>query len=282
MNCGDLSDIQCLIQCALKEDIGAKDITTEGVIPADKKVKAVLIAKEPCVVCGISVARAVFKQMDKNLRFRAFVKDGEPVRAKKRLASIEGKARDIMTAERVALNFLCLLSGVSTNTRRFVNEAKQYKARIIDTRKTIPGLRLLEKYAVRAGGGFNHRLSLDEMIMVKDNHLKAIGGIKKLKPFGRKYKAEIEVSDLHEFKTALALKPHIIMLDNMSLPEMKKAVSLRNALCKGAGVHSPLLEASGGITLENVKKIASCGVDMISVGALTHTVKSADISLEII
>jgi len=282
MNCGDLSDIQCLIQCALKEDIGAGDITTEGMIPVGKKIKAVLIAKEPCVVCGISVARAVFKQIDKNLRFRPLVKDGETVKAKERLAAVEGSARSIMTAERVALNFLCLLSGVSTNTRRFVNEVKQYKTRIIDTRKTIPGLRLLEKYAVREGGGFNHRLSLDEMIMVKDNHLKAIGGIGKLKPFARKYKSEIEVSDLKEFKAALALKPHIIMLDNMSLPEMKKAVTLRNALREDAGVLNPLLEASGGITLKNVKKIASCGVDMISVGALTHTIKSADISLEII
>jgi nicotinate-nucleotide pyrophosphorylase (carboxylating) len=209
------------------------------------------------------------------------VREGERVKKSKVIARIFGKARSILTAERVVLNFLSLLCGIATRTREYVDAVKPYKVKIIDTRKTIPGLRILEKYAVRIGGGFNHRFSLDEMVMVKDNHLKVIGGHKKLAKLSRRYKSEIEVEDLRGFKEALKLKPDIIMLDNMSVKEMKKAVSIRNKLSPRLSQPTPKLEASGNITLKNVKRVASCGVEMISVGALTHSVKSIDISLEI-
>jgi nicotinate-nucleotide pyrophosphorylase (carboxylating) len=177
------------------------------------------------------------------------------------------------------LNFLSLLSGIATKTRAYVDKVKPYKAKILDTRKTIPGLRELEKYAVRIGGGFNHRFSLDEMVLIKDNHLKIIGSYNKLKCGLRieGHKIELEVKNLKEFKGALKLKPDMIMLDNMSIKDVRKAV-----LIKQQARHKTLLEASGGITLKNVRKIAAAGVETISVGALTHSVGSVDISLEIL
>lgn len=273
---------------ALKEDVGIKDITTDSVIPKNRYAKAVILAKEPCVVCGLGVARAVFKQQDKVIKFTPCAKDGDFVKKGKIIARVCGNARSILTAERVALNFLSHLCGISTKTREFAQKVKPYKAKIMDTRKTIPGLRILEKYAVRMGGGFNHRLSLDEMIMVKDNHIKVIGdrfwviGFKgKGKEISSKVKIEIEVKTLKELKKALNLKPDIVMLDNMSIEEMRKAVQLRNHLSPNAHHLTPKIEASGRVTLENVKKIASTGVDMISIGELTHSVESVDISLEI-
>ncbi|MEW6102159.1 MAG: carboxylating nicotinate-nucleotide diphosphorylase [Candidatus Omnitrophota bacterium] len=266
-----------VIKEALKEDIGKRDITTIALVPKNISVRAVLLAKEDFVVCGLHIAKKVFMLIDKNIRFNSLVKEGEYVKKGEILAKISGKARGILTAERVALNFLSMLSGVSTLTRRYVQKVRPYKARILDTRKTIPGLRLFLKYAVRIGGGFNHRFCLDEMVLLKDNHLKAIGdsfweiGFKK----NKKYRREIEVNTLKEFRNALELNPDIIMLDNMSLKQMNKAVKLRNN-------PRPKLEASGGITLKNVKKVASTGVDFISVGELTHSVDSVDISLEIL
>lgn len=275
-------EIKNIVINALQEDIGSSDITTDLFVPRNKFVRAVLVAKEPCVISGLVIAALVFKARDKSIRFKPLVKDGDPVKKGKVIAAIYGRAKSILTAERVALNFISHLSGISTTTRSFVNAIKPYKVKIIDTRKTTPGLRLLEKYAVRMGGGFNHRHSLDEMVMVKDNHLKVLNGFKGLTGLAKvseKYQVELEVNNLKEFRIALELKPDIIMLDNMSIKDIKRAVKFKNSKLKTK--NSKLkLEASGCITLKNVKQTAACGVDMISVGCLTHSVNSIDISLE--
>lgn len=270
-------EIKDIIRAALKEDIGTGDITTEALIPRNKSIKAEILAKEDFVVCGLAVAALVFKLQDKSIKFKPYARDGDFVRKGAVLATVNGRATSILTAERVALNFLSMLSGIATKTKQYANAARPYKVKILDTRKTIPGLRLLEKYAVRIGGGFNHRLSLDEMVLIKDNHLKIIGGVAKLTGLHRKNKVEIEVGTLKQLKLALKLYPDIIMLDNMDIKTMKKAAILRNHIAP-----SVKLEASGGINLNNIRKIASCGIDMISIGNLTHSVKSTDISLEVI
>jgi len=278
MNYINGQDLKQIIKSALKEDIGKRDITTQTFTPAKKYVNAVLLAKQDLIICGLQVASLAFRTLDKNIKFRAKFCDGDFVRRRRVIAHISGKARSILTAERVALNFLTLLSGISTQTRIFVNAIKPNKSSILDTRKTIPCFRLLEKYAVRIGGGFNHRHALDEMILVKDNHLKVLGGyqgLKSLRKIDKKYQVELEVRNLKEFRQALKLKPDIIMLDNMGIKDMKQAVKIRHK-------SHVKLEASGGIALKNVKKVASTGVDMISIGALTHSVKSVDISLEIL
>lgn len=285
MNYADELDVRAIVANALKEDLKTGDITTESLIPRDKFIKAVFLAKENCTVCGLGIAGLAFKLKDRNIKFKTKVKEGDFVKKGKILAVISGRARSILSAERVALNFLNLLSGVSTKTREFVNAARPYKAKIFDTRKTIPGLRLLEKYAVRIAGGFNHRLSLDEMVLVKDNHLKIIKGYKKLKGLDnvkKRYKTELEVKNLKELKEALKLNPDIIMLDNMSIKDIQKAVRLRNSLSPDSRYPTPRLEASGGVTLKSIKKIASCGVEMISVGELTDSMASVDISLEVL
>lgn len=271
-------DIVCQ---ALKEDIGAQDITTQSLIP-EKPAKAVLLAKDNFIVCGLQFAAAAFKLLDKTVSFHSLVKDGTNVQKGAILARISANAGTILTAERTALNFLSFLSAISTKTNKFVRIVKPYKVKIMDTRKTIPGLRLLQKYAVRIGGGFNHRMSLEEMVIVKDNHLKVIGGYKGIQTLPRGLKIDLEVEGLAEFKQALKLKPDIIMLDNMSIKNMKKAVQLRNRLSTNPSNPRPKLEASGGINLKNVRKIASTDVDMISVGSLTSSVEPVDISLEIL
>jgi nicotinate-nucleotide pyrophosphorylase (carboxylating) len=275
-------DVKGIVARALKEDVGLRDITTEMLIPKNKFVRAILIAKEDCLICGLGLASLVFKLQDKNIKFKPLISEGKPVEKGRVIARIQGRAQSILTAERVALNFLSFLSGIATKTRRFAEEVKPYKVKIMDTRKTIPGLRLLEKYAVRIAGGFNHRLSLDEMILVKDNHLKIIKGYQGLFRFSQGCRVELEVKNLKEFQRALKLKPDIIMLDNMSLKEIKEAVRIRNSLSAKSSHPVSRLEASGGITLRNVKRAASTGVDMISIGDLTHSVDSVDISLEIL
>jgi len=288
-----------MVLSSLKEDIGKRDITTELTIPKDKRVKAVLLAKEDGVVCGLNVAAGVFKEIDKKIKFKPMVLEGQPVKKGKIIARIEGRAQSILTAERVALNFLSLLSGIATKTREYVDRIKPYKVdlalvrkggvKIMDTRKTIPGLRELQKYAVRVGGGFNHRFRLDEMVLIKDNHIQVIGrrlwviGLKEIRNrILPRTKIEVEVKNLKEFRQVLKMNPDIIMLDNMDIEDIKKAVQIKNHLSPITYHLSPKLEASGGITLANVKKVAATGVDMISIGELTHSLKSMDINLEVI
>jgi len=231
----------------------------------------------------LGIAKEVFKTQDKNIKFKAQVLEGQKIKKGKIIARIFAKAQSILIAERVALNFLNLLSGIATKTRAYVDKVKPYKVKILDTRKTIPGLRELEKYAVRIGGGFNHRLRLDEMILIKDNHLKVTKGYQRLLKVTKGYLVEIEVKNLREFKEAIKAKPDIIMLDNMNPKNIRQAVKIRNSQLPTPNSKLPTkLEASGRINLKNVKNIAATGVDMISIGELTHSVNSADISLEIL
>ena len=298
MNYAKGLQIREVVKLALREDIGRNDITTALVIPKDKPAKAVLLAKENFIVCGLDVACFVFSLLDKKIKFKPAVSEGQYIRKGEIIARIEGKAASILTAERTALNFLSFLSGIATKTREYVNAVKPYKVKIVDTRKTIPGLRQLQKYAVKTGGGYNHRMRLDEMVLIKDNHIKVIRAPLRLrsgqaghqvtsventvKDIRRKIpkgmKVEIEVENLKQFKEALKEKPDIIMLDNMKIEDIRKAVSIIHNT--QYSIRNTLLEASGGITLKNVKKFAAAGVDMISIGALTHSVNSVDISLD--
>lgn len=281
--------ILSLIKTALKEDIGSGDITTRLTIPAKKRIKAKIIIKEDGIVCGLDAARLTFKCVDKKIHFRPAVSDGEKVKAGKILVNLEGPAPGILKAERVALNFLGRLSGIATKTHRFIQRCLPFKVKIMDTRKTTPGLRILEKYAVRCGGGFNHRMGLWDQVLIKDNHFSVLSykstasnlkeiikKIKKRKPKG--VKIEVEVTNLYQFKKALLAGVDIIMLDNMSIKEIEKAVKMRAQMFK-ARSRMPKLEVSGGINLGNIRRFAATGVDMISVGELTHSVGSLDVSL---
>ncbi len=226
----------------------------------------------------------VFAQIDSSIRFKALVSDGARVKPNKKVALLEGPARAILTAERTALNLLGYLSGISTLTSKFVEKAGPGKVKIVDTRKTLPGLRYLAKYAVRTGGGFNHRMGLYDQILVKDNHLKITGlklrikglikKIKNEKP--KNMKLEVEVKNLKEFREALEAQPDIIMLDNMKLTDIRKMIKL-----KGRSKQRPLIEVSGNVSLKNVSQIAKVGPDIISIGSLTHSVESIDVSLNI-
>ena len=274
--------IKNLIKQALREDIGKGDITTTALIPHGLKAYAVIIAKQNGVIAGLDIAREVFVQLDRDIKFKAFVRDGDKVKAGKKIAGITGSAKAILTAERTALNFLGHLSGVATLTRQFVDRIKPYKARILDTRKTMPGLRIAEKYAVKCGGGKNHRMGLWDEALIKDNHISAAGkgSLEKLIKYAKKripknMPIEIEVKSLAEFKGALKAAPGVIILDNMSISQIKRAVVAR-------GASKTLLEVSGGINLANVRRIARAGVDRISVGSLTHSAPALDLSLKII
>jgi nicotinate-nucleotide pyrophosphorylase (carboxylating) len=278
----DHEDARAVIKRALAEDIGRQDITTRVSIPKDKIIKAKIIAKENFLVCGIDLAKEVFKIADPALNLQVKVKDGQNVADGAALLIVSGRAASILAGERVALNLLSLLSGVSTKTNIFVKKVAPFKTKITDTRKTIPGLRLLQKYAVRVGSGYNHRMRLDEMILIKDNHLKVMGGHFSDLKVPKGYKVEIEVQNLKDFIRALSFKPEIIMLDNMAIADIKKAVKIRNHLKVNCRSCLSLLEASGGIHLGNVKKYAATGVDIISIGELTDSVRSVDISLEVV
>jgi nicotinate-nucleotide pyrophosphorylase (carboxylating) len=279
MNCNS-PQLVGLARNALKEDIGKKDITTELVIPEQKRIRAVLLAKEDSLICGLGLVRLVFRLQDKKIKFKPNVREGRWVKKGTIIASVEGRARPILTAERVALNFLSFLSGIATKTGRYCQAVRPYKVKIMDTRKTLPGLRQLEKYAVRVGGGSNHRIALDKMILVKDNHLKVINGYRGLPRLTRGYRIELEVKNLKEFKEALKLNPDIIMLDNMPIREMKAAIRIKRTTNDER--QTVKLEASGGVRLKNVKRIASLGVDIISIGGLTHSIDAVDFSLEVV
>jgi len=268
-----------IIEQAILEDIGTGDITTESIIPSNLKVKGIIKTSEEGVIAGLDIVYLIFRKLDPEIIFQEKIKDGTKIAQGKVLAEITGPARIILKGERVALNFLQRMSGIATITSKFCQEVKDFPVRIVDTRKTTPGLRIIEKYAVRMGGGHNHRFGLYDTVLIKDNHIAAAGGIKLAvnsirKQISHTVKIEVEVENLSQLQEILEMKVDIIMLDNMDLNTMKKAVKM----IKGKA----LIEASGGITLEKVRKIAQTGVDLISVGALTHSVKSLDISMEIV
>lgn len=277
----DQEKLDYIIRHALIEDIGKGDITTQLTIPKDKEIEAYLIAKEDFVICGMPVAEKVFKTVDANITFESLTQEGRLIKKGKKIAKIAGCANSILSAERVALNLLSMMSGIATKTREYVKHIEPHKTKITDTRKTMPGLRELQKYAVRIGGGYNHRMSLDEMILIKDNHIKVTEGYDRLPSVPKGFKIEIEVQNLDEFKHALRFKPDVIMLDNMNLEEIKKAVKIRNETLFNSHHPRTKLEASGGVELNDLKELAASGIDIISVGALTHSVKAVDISLEI-
>ena len=266
------------VRAALQEDLGrAGDITSDLTIPADKQAVARLVARKPGRIAGLICAEAAFRLIGPSLRFDVSAPDGSDVAAGALLATVSGPARGILTAERVALNFLGPLSGTATLTAALVKAVAGTQARIVCTRKTLPGLRSLQKYAVRCGGGFNHRFGLDDAAMIKDNHIQAAGGIApavaRLRAgLGHMVKIEVEVDRLEQLEEALANGVDTILLDNMPLDDMRRAV----ALAKGKAV----LEASGNVTLETVRAIAETGVDYISSGALTHSAPNLDVGLD--
>ena len=272
------SRIQKIIRAALAEDIGTGDITTQATVSPKKKGRAVAVAKENFVVAGLEVFEAVFQCLDPDIVVRKVVADGSRVRKGAVLARVEGRLSAILQAERTALNFFQRMCGIATLTAAYVDAVGKTKAKIYDTRKTVPGLRALDKMAVRQGGGTNHRFGLFDAVLIKDNHIEAAGGIAaavaaRKKHWKRSFKIEVETKNLREVKEALVCGADIIMLDNMTIHAMKKAVDWV------AG--RALIEASGNVTLKRVRDIASTGVDGISVGALTHSVRAADISLKI-
>ncbi|OGW53199.1 MAG: nicotinate-nucleotide diphosphorylase (carboxylating) [Nitrospirae bacterium RBG_19FT_COMBO_55_12] len=266
-----------LIENALSEDIGPGDITTEATIPEDATSTAEMLAKQDLVLAGLDVAGEVFHYLDPRVQFTPLAKDGDKIKAGTVLARVSGKTRVLLTGERVALNFLQHLSGIATLTAKYVEKLKGLKVEVLDTRKTLPGLRHLEKHAVRMGGGKNHRMGLYDMVLIKDNHIKAAGGITKAVEAARKkagqLKIEVETRNLEEAREALAAKVDIIMLDNMPVETMREAVNLI------AG--RTLVEASGNVTLDTIRTIAETGVNFISTGSITHSAPAADISMKI-
>ena len=271
-----------LIQSSLAEDIKTGDITTDALIPEDENCTAQLISKEAGVIAGLEIFKMVFNLINKNasaIEFNIEKNDSEKVSKGDLIATIKGSYKTILTGERTALNFLQRMSGIATKTNKFVEAIKGTKAQLLDTRKTVPGFRALDKYSVLAGGGKNHRFGLYDMVMIKENHIRVIGSITEAIKLVRdkykdKYQIEIETTNMEEVKEALVLQPDIIMLDNMSLKQMREAVDFIDGNVK--------TEASGNINLNSIRAVAETGVDFISVGSLTHSVKALDISLLII
>ena len=268
--------VERIVLAALAEDIGAGDVTTDATIPADAVGVADLLVKEAGVVCGVRVAETTFRALDADIHFEALASDGDVVEPPAIVARISGSERAILTGERVALNFLGRLSGIATLTRRYVDALEGTGTAVLDTRKTTPGLRELEKYAVACGGGRNHRFGLDDAVLVKDNHLRAAGSVPAAVELVRAASAlpiEVECDTLDQVAEALDVGVDAILLDNMSLEQLRDAVALTGGRAR--------LEASGGVTLDTIRAIAETGVDEISVGALTHSARSLDVSLEL-
>jgi nicotinate-nucleotide pyrophosphorylase (carboxylating) len=268
--------LERIVLAALAEDVGQGDVTTEGTIQADAIGAAELLVKERGVVCGLRAVETTFRALDPDLEFDPLVAEGSTIERPGAVALLSGSERAILTGERVALNFLGRLSGIATLTRRYVDAVAGTGVAILDTRKTTPGLRALEKHAVATGGGRNHRFGLDDGVLVKDNHLRATGsiaqaveGLRATTPLP----IEVECDTLGQVADALACQVDAILLDNMSLDDLRAAVALAGGRAR--------LEASGGITLDNVRAVAETGVDEISVGALTHSARSLDVSLEL-
>jgi nicotinate-nucleotide pyrophosphorylase (carboxylating) len=275
------AEVPQIIQRALAEDLGAGDVTTLATIPADAQQAGVMLAKAPGVIAGLAVARAVFRMVDYGVEFTPLVNEGQPVAAGAQIARVQGPTRALLMGERVALNFLQRMSGIATLTSRYVAAVQGTRARILDTRKTAPGLRLLDKWAVFLGGGHNHRIGLYDMAMIKDNHIAAAGGITAAvqcvrRQWARQVAVEVEVTNLEQLAEALTLaltsEVDQIMLDNMGHDLMRQAVEI-------VAGRVPL-EASGNVSLETVAAIAATGVDYISVGKLTHSVEALDISFK--
>ncbi len=264
-----------IIALAYEEDIGTGDLTTQYLDLPKKESIAHFIAKQDGVICGLEVARKAFHYIDNNIRWVAYKKDGDPVQKGDIIAKAEGYSCSMLQAERVALNFLQRMSGIATLTRKHVDLIKPYNAKLLDTRKTTPLLRTLEKYAVRAGGAFNHRFGLYDMIMIKDNHISAAGSIteavNRVKLHNTSYKIEVEVKNLNELEEAIKNKVDRVMLDNMSLDQIRQAVTLYHGQVE--------MEVSGNVKLDTIEAIAATGVDYISSGSLTHSYQSLDISL---
>lgn len=272
------SQITYFVKNALAEDIGSGDITTNVIVPERTLARGAIVLEEDAVIAGIEIAAEVFRQLDKNVKFSTAYKDGARALRGKVIAKISGKARTLLTGERTALNILQKLSGIATLTNSFVKAVKGTNAKIVDTRKTTPNLRIFEKYAVLMGGGHNHRFGLYDAVLIKDNHISIGGGIKKAVAIARQniphtMKVEVEAKSLKEVKDALASGADIIMLDNMPVAMMKKSVAMINK--------KAVVEASGNINLKNVRDVALTDVDIISIGALTHSYKAVQMSMEI-
>jgi nicotinate-nucleotide pyrophosphorylase (carboxylating) len=266
---------------ALREDIGTGDITSELSIPHDHESEAVLLAKDDFILAGLPFVREVFSIISNEIIFEEILSDGNRVEWGETIARLKGRTRGLLMGERLALNILQRLSGIATLTRKFVDVLKETDVRIADTRKTTPGMRYLEKYAVRVGGGLNHRFALYDGILIKDNHIKAAGGIRRAVERIKRgahhlMKIEVEVKNIEELREALDTGVDVIMLDNMSPPTIREAVTIARA-----ATPSPLIEASGGINIDNVLDFARTGVDLISLGVLTHSAPAVDISMEI-
>lgn len=281
-----------LIDVALTEDVGVGDVTTAAVVPKGRKGLAEVIARDGGIIAGLEFTQNLFKKLEKELKIETEFRDGQKIKEGEVVLTIEGELESILRGERVALNFLGRLSGIATLTSKFVERIKGTKSKILDTRKTTPGMRLLEKYAVTVGGGENHRFGLYDMILIKENHLTASGGIEAALKAARLYvdeyqgqtkgrhslKIEVEVKNTEELKEALKFSPDIIMLDNFDVEEIREGVEIARRFEAQEG-RAPKLEVSGGVNLKNVREIAETGVDFISVGALTHSPKTLDFSL---
>ncbi len=268
--------LERIVMAALAEDVGQGDVTTEATVPVDAVGSAEILVKEPGVVCGLRAVEATFRALDPGLEIELIVQEGAPVEQRTVVALVDGSEGAILTGERVALNFLGRLSGIATLTRRYVDAVAGTGVAILDTRKTTPGLRALEKHAVLCGGGRNHRFGLDDGVLVKDNHLRAAGSILRAVERLRAttpLPIEVECDTLEQVTEALEAGVDAILLDNMTLRDLSAAVALVRGRAR--------LEASGGITLDNVRAVAETGVDEISVGALTHSARSLDVSLEL-
>jgi nicotinate-nucleotide pyrophosphorylase (carboxylating) len=269
------NELIAIIRQALHEDIGPDDVTTNSIVAPERIAAAQIVAKQDGIVSGLSVAQTVFFMFDDGMRFSFDVSQGDRVASGQVLIELKGSARAILTAERTALNFLGRMSGIASLTRKFVEAVAGTKVMILDTRKTAPGLRAIDKLAVRHGGGHNHRSGLYDMVLIKDNHIDCAGSIgeavRRVRATGCRLEIEVEVRDIEELAEALDLGVNRILLDNMLLTQIREAVAINDGRAK--------LEASGNVTLENVREVAETGVDFISIGALTHSPPSFDVSL---
>jgi len=282
MNQLDPNILSRIVAAAIEEDVGAGDITTNSVVDKDREAKAEIVVEEDSVVAGLPVAQLLYETVDEELDFQKEVEDGKEVTKGAVIVRLHGSARSILTGERTALNFLQRLSGIATLTSQFVARTEKFGTKIMDTRKTTPGLRYLEKYAVRVGGGSNHRMGLYDMFLIKDNHLRAVAAnraetirtaVERARKFNPNMQIEIEVENLDELKQALKAQPDMILLDNMSVTGIAQAVKMAEG--------EVVLEASGGVTLKSVEEIARTGVDCISIGALTTAARGINMTMEL-